>query len=288
MAKSIIFSLVSNNMTLILGSENRSDFGVLDYSGIEASEYSISWQSNAQLDGGIVAGRKVEPRPIGITAEYRRADPGDNMRRTLIRFFDPKQTGVLTATYGSISRKIAYEVESFSIGQKNLFEPLRFSVSLICPSPYWQDVNSFTKNMAGIRALTAFPFVIPAGSGRVLSYREMQQEAVVVNPGSKAAGLNVLFIAKRGAVTNPMLINLSTGQYIRLMLTMAEGDRLSVCTVPGSKRVEHNGVNAIQYIDRGSSFFGLAPGETVLKYDAGENKQNLDVYPRFTPEYLGV
>ena len=130
MAKSIIFSLVSNNMTLILGSENRSDFGVLDYSGIEASEYSISWQSNAQLDGGIVAGRKVEPRPIGITAEYRRADPGDNMRRTLIRFFDPKQTGVLTATYGSISRKIAYEVESFSIGQKNLFEPLRFSVSL--------------------------------------------------------------------------------------------------------------------------------------------------------------
>ena len=37
MAKSIIFSLVSNNTTLILGSENRSDFGVLDYSGIEAS-----------------------------------------------------------------------------------------------------------------------------------------------------------------------------------------------------------------------------------------------------------
>ena len=267
MAKSIIFSLVGGGMSLLLGSGNSSEFGVLDYSGIEASEYSISWQSNAQLDGGLVAGRKVEPRPIGITAEYRRADPGDNMRRTLIRFFDPKRTGVLTVTYGSVSRKIAYEVESFSIGQKNLFEPLRFSVSLICPSPYWQDVNSFTKNMAGIRALMAFPFVIPAGSGRVLSYREMQQEAVVVNPGSKAVGLNVLFIAQRGT---------------------AEGDRLTVCTVPGSKRVELNGVNAIQYIDRGSSFFGLEPGETVLKYDAGENKQNLDVYPRFTPEYLGV
>lgn len=286
MTKEIGFTLTRGKRTLSLG--NGSEFGVLEYSGIEASEYSISMQNNAQLDGGLVTGRRVEPRAIGITAEYRRADERDEMRRALIRFFDPKQGGALTVTYGNISRRIDYEVESFAIGQKNLFEPLRFSVSLICPSPYFRDLNAFAKNMAGVRALMAFPFVIPGGSGRALSYREMQQEAVVVNPGAKAVGLNVLFIAKRGAATNPALYNLSTGQYLRLMLTMAEGDRLSVCTVPGSKRVELNGVNAIQHIDRGSSFFGLAPGETVLKYDAAEGKQNLDVYPRFTPEYLGV
>ena len=263
------------------------EWGMLDYSGFEASDYSIALSNNAQLDGSVVAGKKVEPRPISITAEYCKTDKDDRERKRLIRLFNPKKSGVLTVSVGDVSRKIAYEVESFEIGEKSLFKPLRFTVNLLCPSPYWQGVEEFAKNMAGIRKLLAFPFVI-AKSRNVLSYREMQQEAVITNKGDKTVGLNVVFEAKRGNVMNPALYNLTTGVFLRMELEMAEGDVLTICTVPGKKRVELNGVNAIQYIDRKSRFFGIEPGETLLKYDAEEGKQNLDVYPKYTPEYLGV
>ena len=264
------------------------DFGLLEYEGFEASEYTISFDSNAQLDGGTVAGKKVEPRPIKLVGEYLRVDKSDRMRQRLIKLFNPKKTGELTVTFGNVSRKIQYEVEAFKVDEQNIFRPLRFTANLICPSPYWLDTETFAKNMAGVRKLLAFPFIIPKQRGVVMSYREMQQEAVIVNKGNREVGLNVTFEAKRGSVLNPALYNLSKKQYLRMELEMQEGDVLTICTIPGKKRVEWNGANAIQYIDRGSVFFGIAPGETVIKYDADDNKQNLDVYPRYTPEYLGV
>ena len=286
MANKIKFVLKQGKESLELGSG--SDFGILDYSGIEASDYTLSLEDNAQLDGATIAGKKVEPRPITIKAEYRKTDKEDKIRQKIIRFFNPKKSGELTVTFGNITRKIGYEIEgSPQIEERNIFRALRFSVNLLCPAPYFQDVETFAKNMAGVREVLAFPLVFPP-RGLVTSYREMQQVAVFNNKGDKAIGLNVLFEAKGGGVTNPVLYNLSTGEFLRVEIEMNKGDKLTICTIPGKKRVELNGKNAIQYIDRNSRFFAIAEGETLLKYDADEGRQNLDVYPRYTPEYLGV
>ena len=260
---------------------------MLNYTGIEASDYTIIWQTNAQLDGASITSWRVEPRPIYLFAECRQPDDKGATRDVLVRFFAPKKTGTLVVTLGNIRRKIQYTVESFRIRQDNLYEPLRWELDIMCPNPYMLDINTYYRNMAGVAGKFYFPLAIPP-SGFVASVREMQQEAAIQNPGDTEVGLKIKFIAKRGSVVNPKIINLSSGDYFRVVKTMNRGDVLTVTTVAGSKRVELNGVNAIQYIDRESAFFWLAPGENILKYDADDGYSNLDVYPTFTPEYLGI
>ena len=285
MQKNFSLLLSSNGQSLSLGSG--TDFVISDHSGFESPPCSVNLSANSQLDGAVVIDKKLLPRTLSFSCDCLSSDASQLLRNRLISFFNPHCSGTLTATVGSVSRKIAYEILSFSFTDKNLAAPPSFSVSLICPSPYWQDISEFSKNMAGIVGLFAFPLVIPQ-SGLALSYREFLQEAVISNPGIREIGLNVIFRAARGPVTNPVLYNLSKDCYIKTNLVMQKGDVLSFCTIPGQKRVELNGVNAIRYIDRGSSFFTLTPGDTLLKYDAAAGKQNLDVFPRFTPEYLGI
>ena len=283
--RAVSFAFACGGRELLLGSG--SDFGVAAFSGLEAGEYGHVWQRHAQLDGGVVTGRTVEPRKLSVTAEYAGCDSDGGVRSSVISFFDPKTPGELTVTLGCVSRRIGYEVAGLRIDGFAPADTLRFTVSLVCPSPYWLDLAAFARNMAGVRALFAFPLFIPP-DGLVAAYREMKQEITVSNPGQKPVGVSALFVARRGSVTAPALFDLTTGEYVRLLTAMSSGDRLTICTVPGKKRVELNGVNAISSIDPGSSFFQLAPGDSRLRYDADENVQNLDVYPRFTPEYLGI
>jgi len=271
--------------TLTLGSG--TSLPITACSGFEAPPLSLPLTPIAQLDGAALGSVRADPRTLTISCRALAPDPDHTLRRALIDHFAPDREGTLTATLGAVSRVIRYHPAAFAFTEQNLTAPPSFTVSLLCPSPYWRDVNTFAKNMAGVIGFFAFPLAIPP-AGLALSYREFRQEAVITNAGIRAVGLHVIFRAERGPVADPVLHNLTDGTFIRLHLTMQQGDILTVCTVPGAKRVELNGANVITSIDRGSSFFSLAPGDTILKYDAAENVHNLDVYPRFTPEYAGI
>lgn len=283
--KNILFQLESGGETLELGMG--TPYGVLDYSGLEASLYTVSWRAAAQLDGGLLSGRRTEPRTVLIIAEYTPEDSSDSARSFLERFFDPKAGGELTVTYNTVTRRIDYEVASFQILSKNIWEPTRFSVQLLCLQPYFRDVEGYDVNLAGLRKMFAFPLVFPPAK-MVASFRELTAQVTVNNPGQMPAGMNVEIVARRGAAVNPALYNLSTGEYVRIVRTLSQYQTLTVCTIPGQKRVEIDGVNAMQYIDRSSIFFSMPPGDSILKYDADTGRQNLDVYPRFDPMYLGI
>lgn len=283
--KNILFHLESGGETLELGMG--TPYGVLDYNGLEASMYTVTWKTAAQLDGGLLNGRRTEPRTIQIIAEYFPEDDSDSARHFLEGFFHPKEGGELTVTYNEVQRKIDYELSSFQILSKNIWGPTRFSVQLLCLQPYFKDMEGFDVNLAGLRNMFAFPLVFPP-AGFVASFRELTVQVTVNNPGQLPAGMNVEIIARRGVAVNPALYNLSTGEYVRVIKTLNQYQTLRICTIPGQKRVEIDGVNAMQYIDRSSVFFSMPPGDSILKYDADTGRQNLDVYPRFEPMYLGV
>lgn len=262
-------------------------YGLLSHSGIEASDYTQSKQAYAQMDGSRLSGTHIEPRVIDFTAECTGVDDTLVLRSTILRFFDPKKAGTLRVTIGAITRTIAYRVEFFGFTQKNLWEPLRFRATLTCLSPYLKG-DTYAANLAGVTPLMGFPLVLHSVYRPVLSYRTLAQEAPIYNTGDNPVGIRAIIIAKRGAVSNPSLSNLTTGESIRVVTEMAEGDRLIISTIPGQKTVTLNGVNIIQRIDRTSVFFQMQQGENIITYDADSGRALLDVYPQFTPEYLGV
>ena len=280
----ILLTIALGGKTLSLGKD--TEIKLVDVEGLESPDYEISVQNNAQFDGGTVTGRRAAPRSILITGECGCSEDTERQRAALIRFFNPASPGQLTVDYCGVVRRIGFELESFKAHRANLYEPLTFLAGLLCPDPYFRDVDEHGENMAAKRALLTAPFAI-SPRGAVLSVRMTRQECEVVNDGDKSTGFVVSFRAA-GEVSNPSFENLTTGEKIRVNVLLHAGDALTISTQRGQKRIELNGASANHLIDRASTFFQLQPGENVLKYSADSGYTALSVYPKWSAEYLGV
>lgn len=284
MDKYIDIKLECNGKILEIGKDKL--YKLINIEGISSSEYSVDIVNNAQFDGGTVKSKRVESRLITITAEYPSTEDTETRRQNLIRFFNPYLTGKLYVNYSGVKRVINYEVAGFKDSRENLYDPLKFIINLICPNPFFKDEREFSKDMAGkINSITV-PFTIPA-NGMIMSAKVLRQEATIINNGDKDTGLIISFMAK-GEVSNPKIENLTTGKFLRIVVDLMPGDILTINTNKGNKRIELNGKNISQKMDRSSSFIDMQVGENILKYSADKGYTNLNVYPKWTAEFFGV
>jgi len=282
--KYIDIKLECNGKILEIGKDKLCK--LINIEGISSSEYSVDIVNNAQFDGGTVKSKRVESRLITITAEYPSTEDTETRRQSLIRFFNPYLTGKLYVNYSGVKRVINYEVAGFKDSRENLYDPLKFIINLICPNPFFKDEREFSKNMAGkINSITV-PFTIPA-RGMIMSAKVLRQEATIINNGDKDTGLIISFMAK-GEVSNPKIENLTTGKFLMIVVDLMTGDILTINTNKGTKRIELNGKNISQKMDRSSSFIDMQVGENILKYSADKGYTNLNVYPKWTAEFFGV
>ncbi len=293
--------LSCNGRTLSMGPDE--DIDITAVSGLEASEFDIATSDNALVDGVTVDGKKVKARPIHIEAAFRSLAHNPANRDKLVKFFNPKYTGKALIENMGTPRNIEYELEGWSIEKApNLNSRIKFVVDLICPDPYMQNVDNFGKNMANITPQWAYPYIATKQKiydvelsrrgltlgGKIAGYRTLRQEVILPNDGDVPTGVIVKFVAARGDVTNPSITLLSTGQFVRVVVAMQEGDVLVVDTNERHQVIELNGVNIYQKIDRKSDPFQLAVGDNSMEYSADLNYVNLDVYVYYTPKYLGV
>ena len=310
MANYIDFTLECNGMSLHFGksaSGIKREFGITKITGLESSEFELSTTDNALVDGSTVDGKRIKKRPIHIEATLRDDRNNEVNRQRIIKFFNSKYTGKLTIDYSGTKRNIEYELEGWTfVTASNVFGKLSISVDLICPDPMMKNVDNFGQNMANISKMIAFPWrclkkktVVPDPykglclGGNITGYRTLSKEVLLPNDGDVPTGLQIQFIAERGPVTNPKITLVRTrqgesGLYMRVRLTMNQGDVLLVDTNTRHQVIELNGVNVYQKIDRLSEPFLLQVGNNYLEYDADENYTNLDVKLYYTPLYLGV
>jgi hypothetical protein len=283
--KHLIFTLLSNGKTLEIG--KGTPYRLLEVEGLESSDFEVTTSENATYDGSTIVGSRIQERPIPFTAEYIALDGQEELRRQeLISFFNPRHPVKLSVDYCGVKRWINASVRSFKDGRKNLYEPLSFLVILLCPDPFFRG-EDFHENMAGKFPLFTSNFAIPS-NGVAFAMRIFKQETTFTNNGHNSCGLVLTFAANRGTVVNPKFMNLTTGEFIRILVTMELGDILTVNTNRGQTRIELNGVNISNKKDRASRYFMINQGAVVLKYDADDGYTNLDVYLKWSQEFLGV
>lgn len=300
-ANQMTVTLECNGQTLFAG--NGKEFGINEITGIESSELEVSTTDNALVDGATVDGKRILKRPIHIVMTLRDDRNNSANRQRIIKFFNPKYTGKLTINNMGVERNIEYELEGWSFKKKtNLNAKLQVVVDLICPNPYFRNIDNFGKNMANISAQFAFPWRVTAQKvygvndpykglalgGFTMGYRTLKQYVELANDGDVPTGLQIQFVATRGPVTNPKIALVGSDKYIRIITEMNQGDILLVDTDERNQIIELNGVNCYQKIDRKSQNFLLQKGDNYLEYDADINYTNLDVNLFYTPMYLGV
>lgn len=207
-------------------------------------------------------------------------------RHTFLQIFSPKVNGTLLYR----ERQIACVVEEAGFTVSTRQRIPGFFVSLLCPSPFFETQNEVREELASWIPMFEFELDIPE-SGMEFGMRQPSQIITVDNIGDVSCGCEIVFRAL-GTVTNPELLNMDTGEYIRLLSTMSIGDELRVYTHFAGKRVVSvdgsTVTNAFSLLDTGSAFFQLAAGINTLRYDASVNMELLEVSIYYRPQFLGV
>lgn len=280
--------------TLIVGSGQ--PIGIVSVEGLESSEYIVHTGSNAVFDGSTTTGKKVDERLLHILLSTRDMKNKEVYRDQMIHFFNPKYMIQTYVNYCGKKGMIEGEILDFDpTREESLWDPFEVMVTIKCPDPFFSDLDNFGKNIAANTPMFAFPLSFltfnqskKSSRGQVMSYTTLTSNVVLFNRGDVETGLEVIFIAKRGAVTNPKITNLSTGEFIEIYAEMEQGDEIRVNTNVGKKNIYQNGNSIYKQKNKLSTFFELQPGDNTINYTALENETNLDVRIFYTPKYLGV
>lgn len=277
-----IFSLTRNGKTLIL---DEPEYGVTDYSGLEATDYDLEKTVNTNYIGERLKRKKILSRLISISADWLGQDDEKSAKRQeLIAFFSPFCSGTLTVNYMGVERTIEYEVEAFKINTVNLHETLDFQADLICMDPMFQDALQTGDSIATWIRGWKWKFTLPF---KMKERGEPQKN--IINTGHVETPVEIYF---HGPAVNPSIKNITTGETIRIIRELTTDDVLYINTGFRQKKVEiiRNGTrtDAFDYIDLSSRFFSLQVGDNVIEY-ASENglaPQNVEIY--YKNRYLGV
>ena len=209
-----------------------------------------------------------------------------DQRRRFLRVFTPKLQGTLVYR----NRQIACVVEEAGFTASSRERAPNFFISLLCPSPFFESLEEIREELAMWSPLLLFPLEIPS-VGLEFGTRQPSQIITVDNIGDVACGCHIIFRAL-GSVTNPELMSLDTGDVLRLNTIMESGEELHVFTHFAGKKVTRVFVseesNAFSLLDTSTVFLQLEPRRNLLRYNAAENMDLLEVTILYRPKFLGV
>ena len=281
MDNNIAFELCSGDQKILL---DGNQFAVVDYGGIEATDYELVTTENINGIGAKVNKRKLLPRPITIEFDYLGYDDRPVVRQKLVGFFSPLSSGILRIHYMGVTRVITYEVQKLMFSSKNVHDYISCLLELTCMDPAmlaeYSESDQMSTWIGGWKLKFTLPFHLR---------RRGPKQKTIINGGHLDTPVQVIF---QGPAENPRIVNRTIGEQIIVNRTLTEDDFLRIDTDPDhiSVKIERNGVveDAYGYIDLDTDFFQLAPGENVIEYGTDNELDPQQVVIVHRERYLGI
>jgi phage-related protein len=260
-------------------------YDVLEISGLNPPAASISTSTVTGTDGVRFGSSRIEKRNVVITLNIKY--PIEENRINLYRFFQVKR--YIKLYFSTRTRSVWIEgiVESFENNHfTNRQKPV---ISIICPDPYWKSADERTFDFTESVSLFEFPFEIPTG-GIAFSER-IVKTSEYINTGDVPTGGIITFTAS-GTVTNPKIINNTTGEFFGFDYEMQSGDKIVLNTNYGEKSavLKHSyyETNIISSRITGSKWIQFEAGENSISYTADSGAEYLSVKVSAVQKYEGV
>lgn len=265
-----------------------------DATGLAGVDNTIYSTNSAQQHGDTFTGQRIEAREITVKGAINIKDKAQAiaMRRKALRILNPELDGTLRYEYGDFTKVIDVRIDDKpDIYRKTVL--LNYEIGFRALNPFWRNETETKEEIASWVGAWEFPTDIDEDDSEsmIFGYRE---ESVIVdcyNEGDVSTGMRIKFTAL-GVLETPILLNVNTGEYIQLNLTMQAGDVVTVNTEYGNKGaiLERNGetIDCFKDIDVDSTFMTLEIGDNIYRYDAESGVDNLEVSIYYNPQYLGV
>lgn len=281
-----------NNVEVEFNQESNADFFLLSLDGAYSISNNVSVTNNTMTDGSTYQGSTVEQRNLVITAFM---DCDYQFKRNLLyKCFKPKSTGSFTYIEEQEIRTIDYKVESVEIEDTGVVRNI--TISLLCPDPFFRDLEDIQVVMAGWKKTFEWPHEFVEERE---AFGERIQE-VIKNLENESAADHVgmeIRIGVDGEVVNPIIYHIEEREYIRIgtkdhPLHLNAGDVLRITTETNKKNVyllrDGKETKVNEYMDEESEFIQLVHGSNTLKYDAESGIEYMNVLVAYKFCYLGV
>lgn len=245
-------------------------------------------KSNREI-GETLQHQNVGPKTMTVKGTI--AGESDALKAQMIHVLAPLAKGLLIYSDGEkeleleVYVKVSPDVGRISNGAK-------FSFSLYAPYPYWRKHERESQTLTGLKPKFKFPWNISDPNPFKMSEYAAIGYVTVVNTGEAPAYWTVDFLAL-DEVTNPRIYNMATGEQVKILKTLAEGEMVSVSTEGDELTVTVTGADGsvsdgFRYLDITSIPFKLAVGENYIKTDAESNTIAMRTSIGFRPAYVGV
>lgn len=282
-----------DNVQIEFSYDEDADFFLETLDGAYSVLNNVATSANTMTDGSTYQGSTTKQRNIVITASF---DNDYQARRDfLYRAFKPKSTGTFTYYENEEVREIDYKVESIVIDEKGVVR--NAVISLICPDPFFKDIQESEQSMAGW--VPGFQFVHEfLAAGEEFGTRVAERvKTIENNAAADHIGLTIE-IEATGPVTNPAIHHQEEDIFIRIgtqsnPFTMTAGQILRITTGTNEKNVylietDDTETKINEYLDEGSDFIQLVHGLNTFIYEADGGVDYMNVTISYRLRYLGV
>ena len=265
-----------------------------DVEGISGVTSVIYSTNSMGQHGDTYVGQRIEARDIDVVGHINTRDKAQalELRRRMLKIFNPELSATLVYEYGGFKRVI----DCRAYGEPNILKKevlYEFDLQIECLNPFWREEEETKEDIASWVAAWHFPCVIEKDNTKSMIYGYRAESVIVdcYNEGDVSTGMRIRFTAL-GTVSNPILLNVDTEEFIQINTTMKTGDVIEINTKYGSKgaKLIRDGVETdyFRYIDVDSIFMQLAIGDNMFRYDAASGVNSLEVSIFYSKEFLGV
>lgn len=263
-----------------------------DCTGISDISNTLYTSNSMGQHGDTFISQRIEPRDIQIVGyiNSRDKDITLQLRRKMQKILNPELNATLMYVYKDFVRVIDCKIDNAPVFTRSkIFQ--KYVIQLVCPSPFWREEVEQKEDIASWIAALEFELEIPEDEGIEFGYREPSVIVNVYNEGDVKAGMRIEFRATN-TLNNPVLLNVDTGEYIQVNVTMQAGDTITITTDYGNKGAtltrDGKTEDYFRYIDVDSTYMQLDIGDNVFRYDAAAGSDALEVTIYHNNNYLGV
>lgn len=277
---------VENDRGNTLELTNNQDYTVFKIEGLNPPQVTINSSVNTTTDGSSINSARLENRNIVI---YTTID-GDveTNRINLYKYFPVKKSIKLYFKNNSRDVYIEGTVELIECDQFTNKEVAQ--ISIICPKPYFKDIENLVTSFGDVSSMFEFPFSI-AKTGIEISGITTNQRRSIINTGDIETGV-IIKLFSTGTVVNPVIYDVLKRTQLKLNFTMLASDTIVINTNVGEKSIEliRDGVtyNAMGYMAQDSTWFIMEAGDNVFTYDADSGNSYLQLTFTTSILYSGV
>lgn len=240
--------------------------------GIGEVDADIQSQTAPYQDGDQYIDTRLQPRFIALEGTISKSKLTEikDYRQLILRTCNPKfGMGKITLELDGDIKEIDAVLDGgpvFPERGQNVFQ--KFSITWKCPNPYWKNLKQVSQPLKAYIGTFTLPFTLPFELGI------SESRTVLYNEGNVSTPIRIDI---QGPVTNPQIINRTTGEWLRINRSIAADELLHIDTTPGQKKVEiHRNdqvYSAFGYLDHDSEWITLDLGYNEIEHiaDAGDN-----------------